>query len=177
MANNNIKGKVRLMFQDEAAFGRINKPKYCWCYKGLRPVVPSQHIREYRYAYGAVDPIDGDSFFLVLPYANADCMSIFLNELSKTYPDDYIIMPCDQATWHKASSLVIPNNIKPFYLPPATPEMNVIEQIWKELRKSFKNELFKTLNAVVDRLCEAIVNLTKDTIKSIAGRDWILGCF
>ena len=74
MANNNIKGKVRLMFQDEAAFGRINKPKYCWCYKGLRPVVPSQHIREYRYAYGAVDPIDGDSFFLVLPYANADCM-------------------------------------------------------------------------------------------------------
>ena len=23
--------KIRLMFQDEAGFGRINKPKYCWC--------------------------------------------------------------------------------------------------------------------------------------------------
>ena len=55
--------------------------------------------------------------------------------------------------------------------------MNVIEQIWKELRKSFKNELFKTLDAVVDRLCEAIVSLTKDTVKSITGRDWILECF
>ncbi|MCL2854443.1 MAG: hypothetical protein FWE21_02365 [Defluviitaleaceae bacterium] len=55
--------------------------------------------------------------------------------------------------------------------------MNPVEQIWKELRKSFKNELFKTLNAVVDRLCEAIVGLTKDTVKSIAGRDWILDCF
>jgi len=165
------------MFQDEAGFGRINKPKYCWCYKGVRPVVPSQHIREYRYAYGAVDPIDGDSFFLVLPYANTACMNIFLDELSKAYPDDYIIMPCDQAVWHKSSSLVIPNNIKFFYLPPATPEMNVIEQIWKELRKSFKNELFKTLNAVIDRLCEAILCLTKDTIKSITGRDWILECF
>ena len=31
-------GKVRLMFQDEAGFGRINKPKYCWCEKGTRPV-------------------------------------------------------------------------------------------------------------------------------------------
>ena len=25
---------VRLMFQDEAGFGRINKPKYCWCKRG-----------------------------------------------------------------------------------------------------------------------------------------------
>ena len=29
-------GKVRLMFQDEAGFGRINKPKYCWCETILR---------------------------------------------------------------------------------------------------------------------------------------------
>ena len=43
-------GKVRLMFQDEAGFGRINKPKYCWCQKGIRPSVPCHHIREYRYA-------------------------------------------------------------------------------------------------------------------------------
>ena len=40
-------GKVRLMFQDEAGFGRINRPKYCWCRKGTRPSVPCHHIREY----------------------------------------------------------------------------------------------------------------------------------
>ena len=38
-------GRVRLMFQDEAGFGRINKPKYCWCIKGFRPHVPCHHIR------------------------------------------------------------------------------------------------------------------------------------
>ena len=32
---------VKLMFQDEAGFGRINKPKYCWCEKGIRPNVPT----------------------------------------------------------------------------------------------------------------------------------------
>ena len=31
----NKPGKVRLMFQDEAGFGRINKPKYCWCRPGV----------------------------------------------------------------------------------------------------------------------------------------------
>ena len=49
---------VRLMFQDEAGFGRINNPKYCWCEKGIRPGVPCQHIREYRYCLwsGRADP-------------------------------------------------------------------------------------------------------------------------
>jgi len=35
------------MFQDEAGFGRINKPGYCWCEKKYRPCVPCHHIREY----------------------------------------------------------------------------------------------------------------------------------
>ena len=48
------------MFQDEAGFGRINKPKHCWCRKGIHPRVPYHHIRQYRYAYGAVDPVSGD---------------------------------------------------------------------------------------------------------------------
>lgn len=55
------------MFQDEAGFGRINKPKYCWCQKGIRPSVPCHHIREYRYVYGAVEPLTGDGYFLIMP--------------------------------------------------------------------------------------------------------------
>ena len=57
---------VRIMFQDEAGFGRISKPKYCWSRKQVRPSVPSHHVREYRYVYGAVEPLSGENFFLVL---------------------------------------------------------------------------------------------------------------
>ena len=35
--------------------------------KGIRPSVPCHHIREYRYAYGAVEPLTGESCFLVMP--------------------------------------------------------------------------------------------------------------
>ena len=166
------------MFQDEAGFGRINKPKYCWCKLGSRPSVPCHHIREYRYAYGAVEPLTGESCFLILPYCNTVCMNVFLEELSKQYPDDMILLCCDGAAWHKSESLQVPENIELFYIPPYTPEMNPIEQIWKELRKlGFRNEIFATLEKVVDRLCESICRLSSTLIRSIIGRDWIIAIF
>ncbi len=166
------------MFEDEAGFGRINKPKYCWCLKGIRPSVPCHHIREYRYAYGAIEPLTGESFFLVLPYSNTICMNIFLEGLSKNYPDDVIILVLDGASWHRSKTLTVPANIQLFYLPPATPEMNPIEQLWSWIRRhGFRNEIFQTLDKVVNRLCDTICSLSISTIKSISARQWILDCF
>jgi putative transposase len=178
LENYSIEGNIRLMFQDEAGFGRINKPKYCWCFPGLRPVVPCHHIREYRYAYGAVEPLTGESFFLVLPFCNTDCMNLFLHTMSETYPNDTILLVCDGATWHRSKTLTLPPNIRLLHLPPASPEMNPIEQIWKEIRKrGFKNEVFQTLDKVMDRLCDTICSLTTDVVMSITKRDWISKCF
>ena len=166
------------MFQDEAGFGRINKPKYCWCKKGIRPSVPCHHIREYRYVYGAVEPISSESCFLIMPYCNTNCMNVFLDHLSMSYPNDVIILVCDGAAWHKAKALIVPENIRLVFIPPYTPEMNPIEQIWKEIRKrGFRNEIFQTLNKVVDRLCSTIQSISSDTITSITARDWIVKAF
>lgn len=171
---------VKLMFQDEAGFGRINQPKRCWCAKGIRPVVPCHRIREYVYAFGAVSPSDGDMVSLVLPYCNTEGMNIFLKEVSSRYPNDYIIMVADNASWHKSKGLVIPENIEIFPLLPYTPELNPIEMIWDEVReKWFRNELFKTLSTVVERLCEGLLHLEthKSIVKSITGWKWILQAF
>ncbi len=87
-------------------------------------------------------------------------------------------MVCDGAVWHKAKQLQVPDNIKILHIPPYTPEMNPIEQIWKEIRKiGFHNEAFQTLDKVVERLCCSIRSISSDTIKSITGRDWILSIF
>lgn len=172
-----VNKSFRLMFQDEAGFGRINKPKRCWCGEGIRPTVPCHRIREYMYAYGAVSPLDGDMVSLILPKCNTHCMSIFLDEVSKKYPNDYILMVADNAPWHKSNGLVIPKNMEIFPLLPYTPELNPIEMIWDEIReKFFKNKLFKTLSAVSDKLCEAINHLidNKTIVKSITGWHWII---
>ena len=105
-------------------------------------------------------------------------MNVFLDHLSKSYPDDIIILVCDGAAWHKAKALSVPDNIRLAFIPPYTPEMNPIEQIWKEIRKrGFKNEIFQTLTHVVDRLCSTICNLSAQTILSITARDWIVKVF
>ena len=140
--------------------------------------MPCHHIREYRYAYGAVEPLTGENFFLVLPYSNTVCMSLFLNKLAAAYPEDIIILVCDGASWHRSGMLEIPKNICLFYLPPATPEMNPIEQIWKEIRKrGFRNEIFQTLEKVVDKLCDTICSLSPKSVKTITGRAWIVNHF
>ena len=95
-----------------------------------------------------------------------------------SYPDDIIILVCDGAAWHKAKALMVPKNIRLVFIPPYTPEMNPIEQIWKEIRKrGFRNEIFPTLNKVVDRLCDTIRSISSGTITSITARNWIVKVF
>ena len=107
-----------------------------------------------------------------------ESMNFFLEKLSEQYTDDYILLICDGAAWHKSTELIIPENIELFFIPPYTPEMNPIEQIWKEIRKrGFQNEVFDSLEAVIDRLCFTIKNLPAAVIKSITGRKWILSIF
>jgi putative transposase len=168
-------GKIRLMFTDESLFGRITSVKACWCKKGVRPTVSSLKVREYVYAYGAVDPIWGDSAFIVAGGCNTAWTNEFLNVLSTAFPNDYILLCADNAAWHKSEQLVIPHNIEFFFIPPCTPEMNPIEQIWEEFKeKHFDNRFFSTLEKVTDKLCDVMINLPRKTVQSITRREWIL---
>ena len=99
-------------------------------------------------------------------------------ELSSQFPDDIVLLCCDGAAWHKARFLELPENIALFYIPPYTPEMNPIELIWKEIRKrGFRNEVFATLDKVLDRLCDTISSLPPGVISHITKRDWITEVF
>ncbi|MDS2273342.1 IS630 family transposase [Streptococcus pneumoniae] len=165
--------KVRLMYQDEAGFGRISKLGSCWSPIGVGPHIHSHYIREFRYCYGAVDAYTGESFFLRAGGCNTEWMNVFLEELSQAYPYDYFLLVMDNAIWHKSSTLKIPTNIGFAFIPPYTPEMNPIEQVWKEIRKrGFKNKAFRTLEDVMNQLQDVIQGLEKEVIKSIVNRRW-----
>ena len=166
------------MFFDESVFGRITNIRSCWSPDGIRPTVKSLKAREFVYAYGAIEPASGNKSFIVAGGCNTEWTNIFLNTVSNQFPDDYLVMVGDRASWHTTKNLIIPNNIELFFIPPATPEMNPTEQIWDELKeKHFDNHFFKTLDKVVDQLCLAINELDETTVKLITGREWILQCF
>ena len=165
------------MFQDEGRFGRINQPRRCWAPKGIRPDVHLQFVRQYTYAYAAVSPHDGIMDSLILPEVNANAMSIFLAEVAKRHPDEFMLMVMDQAAWHKAHDLMIPDNICLIWQPPYSPQCNPVENLWDEIReKWFPNLVFKSMEAVENTLVKALVTLENDheRTQNIAGFDWIV---
>ena len=100
------------MAQDEGRFGRISRAIKCWAPAHVRPVVGAQIVREYVYAYSAVCPASGQITSLILPYANSEMMTLFLNQVASDFSDYFIIMQVDGAAWHKSGSLNIPENIR-----------------------------------------------------------------
>ena len=55
-------------------------------------------------------------------------------------------MMVDGAGWHKSHDLKLPENLRLFFLPPYSPELNFQEHLWDELReKYFHNRAFDNL--------------------------------
>lgn len=172
------------MFQDEARFGRVRQPARCWAPRQTRPTVPQQIIREYTYAYAVVSPRDGAMDSLILPDMYADAMSLFLKEISSRYPDNYILMVTDGAPCHRAGTLKIPNNIKLLTLPPYSPQLNPVENLWGEVReKWFSNSVFRDMKGVTNQLIQALNDFESDQsrIAKLSQFSWIkksiLCCF
>ncbi len=168
---------MRLLFEDEARFGRINDPRRCWAPPGIRPEVSARIVREYSYVYAAVSPHDGTLDSLVLPFVSAEAMSWFLGEVSRRHPDEFLIMILDRAGWHIARDLVVPPHMRLLPLPPYSPQLNPQEHIWDELReKWFNNVVFDSLDAVEDRLVQGLAELERSPAKvaSLTGFDWII---
>lgn len=168
---------LRVMFADEARFGRINRPRPCWAPPGTRPLVASQLIREYIYLYGAVSPKDGACAFLILPAADTECFQIFLNMLAKRFSRWHILLIVDGAPNHTTGDLVIPANITLESLPAYSPELNPQENIWEEIReKVFKNYALKSMDAVCDKLEEGALRMERNpkVVKSITSFPYII---
>jgi DDE superfamily endonuclease len=110
------------MAEDEACFGRLSIPRRAWAPAGVRPHAPQQLIREYSYVYAAVAPAEGKMTSLILPSADTEMMNLFLEHVSKTYEKYFVVMQVDQASWHGAKDLRIPDNMRLIAQPAYSPE-------------------------------------------------------
>ena len=127
--------------------------------------------------FGAVCPARGVGAGLVLPRADAWAMSQHLKEISKVVaPGAHAVITVDGAGWHKLGGrLVVPTNISLLHLPPYSPELNPVENIWQFLRQNYlSNRVFSTYEDILDACCSAWNALiaTPDRIQTIASRDW-----
>ena len=174
--NNQKNLPIRLMFQDEARFGRLSDPRACWAPAPSRPTVSLALIREFRYEYAAVSPWDGGLDYMTSEKMNTDNMSRFLVQVSETHEQDFMVMVLDGASSHKCKELKVPGNIALVFLPPYSPELNPAEQIWNTLRRDyFANRVFDSLNAATLQAENGLARLASNrkALKSLTNWPWI----
>lgn len=148
------------MVQDEGRFGRVNIPRSSWAPKGIRPKVAKQVIRQSFYVYSAIAVEKGEIVSLILPYGNTEMMNKFLKVVSKSYPNNEIIMQVDGAGWHRSKDLKIPKNIHFILQPPYSPEVNPTEHLWEEIREKYlHNRVFNSLEDTMNRVCKGLNDL------------------
>jgi transposase len=167
---------VRLMFQDEARFGRMSDPRSCWSPAPFRPVVNLALIREFRYEYAAVSPWDGALDYMTAEKMNTENMSRFLEQVHAAHRDDFIVMVVDGASSHKSKDLKIPENVALVLLPPYSPELNPAEQIWNSLRKNyFANKVFDSLDAATEQAERGLSDMAANqrVMESLTNWPWI----
>ena len=173
---NEDKLPLRLMFQDEARFGRMSDPRSCWAPAPHRPVVQLALIREFRYEYAAVSPWDGCLDYMTAEKMNTENMTRFLAQVSAAHKKEFIVMVVDGASSHKSKDLVIPHNMALVRLPPYSPELNPAEQIWNILRRNyFANRVFESLDAATAQaeFGLAVMASSKAAVKQLSNWPWI----
>ena len=123
--------EIELWWQDEARIGQKNKLTRRWARRGTRPRAPRDQRTEWAYIFGAICPAKGKGAGLVMPWCDTDAMAAHLIEISAAVdPGAQAVLIVDQAGWHLTPKLAIPDNITVLALPPRSPELNPVENVW-----------------------------------------------
>ena len=150
------------MAEDEARFGLISWHKRRYYPKGYRPVCIQQRKYDWTWFYAAIEPMTGESFSLYLPRLDGDCYSLFRQQLSHAYPNDFIILIRDNAPAHIKGDLVMPDNIRELPLPPYSPELNPVERFFLEFRRALANLCFDSIDAIHDAISQVLERFIND---------------
>jgi len=111
--------------------GQKGRTTHRWWTRGERPPGVCDQRYASAYIFAAVEPATGAEVALVLPTVSTEAMSCFLAELSaRVAPEAHVALALDQAGWHASAALVVPPNITLVPLPPYSPELNPVENVW-----------------------------------------------
>jgi hypothetical protein len=123
---------IEVWFQDEARVGQQGTLTYVWAERGSRPRAPKDLRYEWAYLFGAVCAERGIGAALMLPHANTHAMTLHLAEISRhVAAGAHALLVCDGAGWHQLGGrLRVQENITLLHLPPYSPELNPVENVW-----------------------------------------------
>lgn len=168
--------KIEIWWQDESRVGQQGSLSRVWAAKGTRPRVVRQRQFLNTYIFGACCPDKDKGCALILPECHTGMMQLHLDEISINVEDGFhAVIIIDRASWHTTEALNIPRNISLLPLPPYSPELNPMEQVWQKIKSdSLTNTTFKNYDDIVEKCAKAWNSFcdVDGNIKQLCSRSW-----
>ena len=177
-----------MVFPANARVGQQGTLTRIWARHGTRPRAPRDTRYQWAFArslepvafagslIGAVCPARGTAAGLVLPFVNTAAMNAHLAEIARNVtPGAHAVLILDGAGWHGSAALEVPDNLSLLTLPPYSPELNPVENVWAYLRANkLAISVFESYDEIVDACCKAWNFFANDpvAIASITSRTW-----
>ncbi len=169
--------ELRVFFEDEARFGTQGTITRVWAPKGSRPRAVRQNGREWLYVLMAVCLSTGSASALIMPELNTAVLNLFLEQVARELPTGvHAVLIWDGAGYHTSGDLVVPENVSLIQLPPYSPELNPVENLWHYLRAHhWSNREYEGYSGLESEAVRSlrIVCGDAENLKSICNADYV----
>jgi len=176
-------GEILLYFQDEIDLNLLPGILRCWTLVGTQRKVMTPGVNQKRYGFGAVNYVSGQNVHRIEEHKNSAGFCAFLEQFLQTitqspqYHGQKIVLVIDNFIIHHSQKTR--KSLEPyadqlilFSLPTYSPWLNLIELLWKHLRRKVThNHLFKTISELVEAVCSFLeaLNETPQLTLSVIG--------
>jgi transposase len=152
---------LNVIFIDESRRSVNTELGRVLAYKGSKPIVRVNNLRrEGVYVYCALNTHSGEVFVRLMERANQYTTMSFLRSLKEHVGEGEIYIVWDNSAAHRSKYVyeqASREGMHHVYLPKYSPELNIVEEVFRELKAELSNKLFTNLN----QLKEAIESFFK----------------
>ena len=129
---------------------------------------------KWTYLYAAVEPATGESFCVYLPGMDDGSLEIFLEELSKAYPEHHLLVVLDGAPSHRSEQIDHSENVSLIMLPPYSTELDPAERWFQEFRRKLSNRTFDSVAVLHEALTRTLLPYWENPalLKRLIGYSW-----
>ncbi len=148
-----------------------------WAKTGSRPRAVRQTQFDSLYVMGAACPQTGQTIGFLAPHLDTNIINVFLEQFSRELlPGVHAVLVWDQAGFHTAKALQVPTNVTILPLPPYSPELNPIENLWHYLRSHYwSNRSYEDYDALSQTAAAAWQKacLDADLVRSVCAAPYL----
>jgi putative transposase len=176
-------GEILLYYQDEVDLNLLPGIMRCWTLQGVQRKISTPGLNQKQYGFGAVNYVSGRTLHRIEEHKNSAGFCAFIEHFMQTVmqaPDYYgqkIVLVVDNFIIHHSRQTQeflekYADRLLLFMLPTYSPWLNLIEPLWKHLRRKVThNHLFASITELVKAICSFLdtLNATPQLTLSVIG--------